>query len=266
MNEITIIIPTLNEAPGIEPTIKEYQKAFPDAHILVVDGGSTDGTIEIARSLGAEVIQQEGKGKGKAIKTAIEHIKNNKHQPKYVIITDGDYTYPAKPAKTMIKILENHPEIGMVTGDRFHIYGLRSYLTNTFGLGNLILKILHICLNRVRMKDPLTGLRAIKWKLVEKWEPKAKHFEVEVEINNYIKNKAKIVEIPINYRERLGTKKLKVKHGIPIALQIIKNIKISVPKLSKISTKIKTFIKTKAMKPPLPKIEQLQPTIEKDPT
>ena len=42
----------------------EYRRVFPDARIIVVDGGSTDGTVDIARSLGVEVIQQYGKGKG----------------------------------------------------------------------------------------------------------------------------------------------------------------------------------------------------------
>jgi len=225
MKNITIIIPTLNEAPGIEPTIKEYQKVFPNAHILVVDGGSTDGTPEIARSLGAEVIQQKGKGKGNAIKTAIQHIKQKTKQPKYIIITDGDHTYPAEPAAKMIQILEKNPDVAMVTGDRFHTHTLKTYLTDIYAMGNLILKTLHHYLNKVKMKDPLTGLRAIKWKHIKNWKPKAKHFEIEVEINNHIKNlKQKIIEIPIKYRKRLGTKKLKIKHGITILKQIIKNI------------------------------------------
>ena len=226
MNEnITIIIPTLNEAPGIEPTIKEYQKVFPNAHILVVDGGSTDGTQEIARSLGAEVIQQKSKGKGNAIKTAIQHLKQKTKQPKYIIITDGDHTYPAKTAAKMIQILEKNPDVAMVTGERFHTHTLKTYLTNIYALGNLILKTLHHHLNKVKMKDPLTGLRAIKWQTIKNWKPTAKHFEIEVEINNHIKNlKQKIIEIPIKYRKRLGTKKLKIKHGITILKQIIKNI------------------------------------------
>lgn len=225
MSDITIIIPTLNEAPGIGPTIKEYQKVFPNAHILVVDGGSTDGTQEIARNLGAEVIQQHGKGKGNAIKTAIQYLKTKNHNPKYIIITDGDYTYPAKHASKMIQILRKNPDIAMVTGDRFHAYTLKTYLKDIYALGNLILKTLHQILNQVKMKDPLTGLRAIKWQTIKNWKPTAKHFEIEVEINNHIKNlENKIIEIPIKYRQRLGNKKLKIKHGITILKQIIFNI------------------------------------------
>jgi len=228
LNKITIVIPTLNEAPGIGPTIKEYQGTFPRAHTLVVDGRSTDGTQKIAHSLGAEVIQQEGKGKGKAIETAIKHIKNNGYTPNYIIFTDGDYTYPAKPVLKMIKILEKYPKVGMVTGNRFHTYKQNGNQKDVFNLGNLLLKFLHICLNKIWMKDPLTGLRVLKWTLIKNWKPQAKHFGIEVEMNNYISKQAKIIEIPIRYRQRLGTKKLRLRHGLSIALQIIKNIRISI--------------------------------------
>jgi len=230
LNEITIVIPTLNEAPGIGLTIKEYQGTFPHAHTLVVDGKSTDGTQKIARRLGAEVIQQEGKGKGKAIDAAIKHIKNDGYTPKYVILTDGDYTYPAEPVLKMIKILEKYPDVGMVTGNRFHIRKQNDDQTDVFSLGNLLLKFLHICLNKIWMKDPLTGLRVLKWNLIKNWKPKAKHFGIEVEMNNYINKQAKIIEIPIKYRQRLGIKKLKLRHGLSIALQIIKNIRASTKK------------------------------------
>ena len=202
----------------------EYRRVFPDARIIVVDGGSTDGTVDIARSLGVEVIQQYGKGKGNAIKTALQYIKSCMQQPEYVVITDGDYTYPAKPAIRMIEILKENHKVGMVTGDRFHSHTLKSYFVDIYSLGNLILKALHFCLNRVKMKDPLTGLRVIRWKLLKNWQPKSKHFEIEVEINDYIRRRAKIVEVPIKYRKRLGSKKLQIKHGISIAKQIIKNL------------------------------------------
>ena len=55
---LSIIIPTLNEAGSIEDTISHLQKSK-DVEIVVVDGGSRDKTIELARSLGARVVLTE---------------------------------------------------------------------------------------------------------------------------------------------------------------------------------------------------------------
>ena len=58
--EIVIIIPALNEEQSIGWVLKRIHKVFEkyskSYHIVVVDGGSTDKTVEIARSMNAEVI------------------------------------------------------------------------------------------------------------------------------------------------------------------------------------------------------------------
>jgi dolichol-phosphate mannosyltransferase len=60
--DLTVLIPTLNEAGAIGQLIDELKSR--DYNILVVDGRSTDGTVEIVRSKGIKLIFQEGKGKG----------------------------------------------------------------------------------------------------------------------------------------------------------------------------------------------------------
>ena len=72
------------------------------------------------------------------------------------------------------------------------------------------------------MKDPLTGLRVIRAEILKDWLIKSKGFDIEVELNNeVIKQGFEALEVPIEYRERLGEKKLKVKDGATILKRII---------------------------------------------
>ena len=85
-----VIVAALNEEEGIGPTIGELRRYLGNPWVLVVDGKSCDRTAEIARAMGAEVICQEGKGKGDAIAAAVKHINAGSD---YVVFTDADYTY-----------------------------------------------------------------------------------------------------------------------------------------------------------------------------
>jgi hypothetical protein len=88
--------------------------------------------------------------------------------------------------------------------------------------GNRVLAFVHNLLNGVDMRDPLTGLRVVRWEIVKDWRPRSKGFDVEVELNHLVERKGfGIVEIPIYYRPRLGEKKLKPKHGFSILKRII---------------------------------------------
>jgi len=66
-----VIIAALNEEEGIGLTISELNKTLKDLRILVVDGRSTDRTVEVAKKMGAEVVLQDGLGKGDAVATWI---------------------------------------------------------------------------------------------------------------------------------------------------------------------------------------------------
>ena len=96
------IIATLNEEKGIGPTLAELKEVLEDSTYLIVDGNSIDRTVEIAKEMGAEVVFQEGSGKGDAIAKAIKHVDSN---VKYVVFIDADFTYPAKCVPEMIQIL-----------------------------------------------------------------------------------------------------------------------------------------------------------------
>src|SRR5665648_287145 len=112
-----VIIAALNEEEGIGLTISEISETFGNIEVLVVDGRSSDRTVEISQKLGAKTAVQDGLGKGDALVKGIQLIDP---QANYVVITDADYTYPAKRLPDMIKILEEKPRVGMVCGNRFN--------------------------------------------------------------------------------------------------------------------------------------------------
>ena len=223
LQSTVVLIPTLNEEWGLGPTMKEINHYLEDSLILVVDGRSTDSTTEVAKSLGASVVYQKGSGKGDAIATAIEHLKGAKLE--YLVIIDADFTYPAVYFDEMIEILEENPEVGMVCGNRFKAKLDFGDLSNKFRFGNKILSFVHRFLSGVHMNDPLTGLRVVRWSILKGWMPKSKGFDIEVELNRFIeKSGFSIVEIPIDYRCRIGKKKLGIRHGFIILKRIILDV------------------------------------------
>ena len=111
-----MVIATLNEEEGIGPTIDELQKVLDNPYLVVVDGNSVDRTIEIAKNMGADVLLQEGKGKGDAM---FQGFKTISSKVPYIVFTDADYTYPAEYVPQMVEILEQNPDVGMVIGNRF---------------------------------------------------------------------------------------------------------------------------------------------------
>ena len=216
---VLVIIAALNEEEGIGLSLAELRLVLEDSRFLVVDGNSVDRTVEFAKEMGAEVLFQGGSGKGDAIAQAIRFVDSD---VKYVVFTDADYTYPTKCVPEMIRILEENPEVGMVTGNRFN-HSLRlSAMKSFFFVGNRFLAWTQRLLNGVHLNDPLTGLRVVRWQILKNWEPKSKGFDIEAEINHRVENKGyAIVEIPIQYRHRVGEKKLKLRHGFTILRRIL---------------------------------------------
>lgn len=225
-SSVMAIIAALNEEEGIGPTLDELRFYVEKPRVLVVDGRSTDRTVEIAKDMGADVIFQQGKGKGDAIASALSYIKedvaHSRNDIEYVVLTDADYTYPAQEVPGMLKILEENPEIGMVCGNRFNSHMDMSAMRNLFYFGNRLLAFTHNLMNGVALRDPLTGLRVVRWEILKGWVPRSKGFDIEVELNHYVERQGYgIKEISIPYRPRLGEKKLRLRHGFSIVERIM---------------------------------------------
>jgi len=232
VSEVSVIIPTLNEARGIGPIIREINDVLESPEIWVIDANSVDGTQQIASDLGARVVKQVGRGKGRALKQILPFVSATS---RHVVVIDGDFTYPAVYIPSMTRILKENGDVGMVTGKRGYRTGWKPkfkerpiyFLTRNFE-HNLLL-LIHRLFNKIKMEDPLTGFRVLRYECLKDFRPKAKGFDVEVELNNYVRKRGwRIVEVPIKSRSRIETGASRDvgsfrygRHGQAILLRII---------------------------------------------
>ncbi len=217
-NEVTVVIPTLNERDGIADVIREVKECG-YAKILVVDGHSSDGTLEIAKKNGAEVSVQHGKGKTGAIKTALEMVSTE-----YVLVLDGDGTYNPRDAEEFLAHIEHYDEI---IGARMRG---RENIPKFNRLGNwLITKTFNLLLG-ANISDVCSGMYMLKTSVAKALELKTNGFDVEVEIASQMVANDRITEIPITYRERKGEQKLSsLKHGPQILGSVVKMGRVNNP-------------------------------------
>jgi len=151
-DQVTIVVPTLNEEEAIGRVIDELRAhGFDD--VLVVDGHSRDRTREIAEAKGARVILQRGRGKADAIATAVEHLDRP-----FVVIMDGDWTYPAYEIPRLLELLDGSDEvIGVRAKGRENIP-----LVNR--VGNRVITWVFNVLFGTHLTDVCSGMYAIGWR------------------------------------------------------------------------------------------------------
>lgn len=218
---VTILLPTLNEEESIKQVIDELpildlKNSGYDVNILVVDGESTDRTKDIAEAQGANVILQQGRGKGAGVRTAFSHADTD-----YLFMLDADGTYPSMHIMEMLKVLENGYDV--VLGSRLEGQIQPGAMTTTNYFGNKMLTLLANALYGTRISDVCTGLWGFNNKVVKNLNLNSNHFEIEAEMfATSVKNKYKITEIPIQYKRRgESTPKLSPVCALGIARKLI---------------------------------------------
>ncbi len=114
--ELTILMPCLNEAETLETCIKKamtfLEEAKVEGEVLISDNGSTDGSQEIARSMGARVCHAAERGYGAALITGCREAKG-----KYVIMGDADDSYDFLHLDAFLEKLREGYDL--VMGNRF---------------------------------------------------------------------------------------------------------------------------------------------------
>jgi len=205
ITKITVIIPALNEEKNIEKVIKELQKiGFSD--ILVIDGNSHDNTASLCKNLGANVILQNGRGKGDALRKGF----NYKELGDFVIMLDADGSMDPKEISLFLDAFNDGADV--VKGSRFMKEGFSEDMNVFRRMGNTIMVQIVNFMFDTDFTDLCYGYAAFTKKAIKKICPslESKHFEIETEI--FIKAKKyglKIKEVPsIEYKRRFGKSNL----------------------------------------------------------
>jgi len=202
-DKVTVVLPALNEADGILPVIKELREDGYEK-ILVVDGYSSDKTAESAHENGVKVLYQHGIGKAGAVRTAIERIETP-----YVVFMDADHTYDPKDIWRMLLHSEHYSHV-IGARDRKHIPRVHRF-------GNWVISQTFSLLFGVKTSDVCSGMYLLETEEVRKYDVEESGFLVEIELAAQSASQENLTEVPINYRPRIGTRKLNTwKHGLAI--------------------------------------------------
>lgn len=201
-HEVAVVLPAFNEVVSISSVIRDVHRHLPDAFIVVVDNGSTDGTAEMARSTieGGKglVLCEYVRGKAQAVRRAFLTVDANIY-----VLCDADDTYSIAPLLEAIRVVREG-EIDMAIGDR---HGNGSYgeveSRRFHGMGNRLIAAL---INRIfhgKLRDVLSGFRVLSRSFVKNYPILARGFALEVDMTAFaLDRRFRVAEFQVQYRAR----------------------------------------------------------------
>jgi glycosyltransferase involved in cell wall biosynthesis len=194
-----VAIPCYNEAAAIGTVITQFRASLPGAELVVFDNNSTDGTAEIARSMGVRVEPVPKQGKGHAVRAAFALLSDRDA----VVLVDGDGTYPAEAAPLLVApVLEGTAD--MVVGARQPERGAGA-MSPVRGLGNFLIRSVFRLLIGPGTGDLLSGYRAFSPNYVHSVNLQSEGFEIETELAiEAVTRRLKTLEVSVPYRARIA--------------------------------------------------------------
>jgi glycosyltransferase involved in cell wall biosynthesis len=146
---------------------------------------------------------EKNSGKVAALRTGVMHATGD-----IIIFTDADYTYPARYVPDLVREIEGGADLvlGARLQDRDNIPAFNR-------IGNNIFSFLATYISCMHIQDSQTGMRAFRRTMFDRLDVKAKGLEFETKMTvRAAKLGYKIVEVPIEYRPRVGSSKLRPLH------------------------------------------------------
>ena len=173
--------------------------------VIVVDNGSTDATVDVARNAGALVVHEPQRGYGAACLRGLAELAVE--PPDVVLFLDGDASDHPEDALMVLNTV-NNTEVEMCLGSRVLGDAERGSLTPVQRFGNWLSTRLIAMIWNVHYTD-LGPLRAVRWDTLMRlgMQDRTWGWTVEMQIKA-AKHGIRTQEIPVRYRRRIGTSKI----------------------------------------------------------
>ncbi len=203
MTEVTVavVIPARNEAANLRILLDRYRNLEIPYELIIIDGHSTDDTCEVGREYGARIIEDPGKGKGAAIRYAIDNIDTD-----VLVFMDADNSHdPADIPKLVKPIQEGLAD--HVSGSR--ILGGSDELFGDFGnflraMGNYVIATGINMRFKTRIGDAENGFRAIRTTVARSINLRENIHTIEQEmIIKSLRRGYRLVEVPTHEYSRV---------------------------------------------------------------
>ena len=217
MSRVSVVVPTLNEEKNVSWVLERIPRSF---EVVLVDGRSTDGTVETARAvrLDVKVVLEPQPGKGAALRAGFEAASGH-----FIIAIDADGSMDPLELPRYVAMLEMGYD--MVKGSRYSEGGGSEDLTLIRSVGNRFLMGVANIIYRSRFSDFCYGYFGLRRECIASLDLTATGFEIEAEI--ILRSKRadlKIVEVPTYELARMnGSGNLNaVRDGLRILRTILK--------------------------------------------
>ncbi|MFT4048591.1 MAG: glycosyltransferase family 2 protein [Solirubrobacterales bacterium] len=200
---VSLVVPIFNEEPYLDELMRRLYELPFRTELILVDDGSTDGSLEICERHEAEhdnvivIAQEQNQGKGAAVRAGIARSTGD-----LLAIQDADLEYdPANLPKLIEPIVRGDADV--VYGSRFS--GGEPQRVHLFwhSIGNRFLTFLTGMLFNTTLSDMETGYKAFRGELIRSIPLRSNDFRIEPEITAKIcKRDLRIYELPIAYYGR----------------------------------------------------------------
>ncbi|MEM8943557.1 MAG: bifunctional glycosyltransferase family 2/GtrA family protein [Planctomycetota bacterium] len=206
MPKLSIVIPCYNEERTLERCVDRIQTIASDEltlELLIVDDGSRDRSVEIARELAEKygnictIVHDKNQGKGAALHTGIAEATGD-----YVAIQDADLEYDPHDLKRLLVPLEEG-RADVVLGSRFLSAGTHRVLHFWHSMGNKFLTLMSNIMTDLNLTDMETCYKVFRRELIQSLELCEKRFGFEPEVVAKVAQKrVRIFEMGVSYYAR----------------------------------------------------------------